>query len=432
MATNLKHPVYDTDTHFTIDPVSREMSNTACLKSCLIQHDHNSERFTFEVPKTIEGHDMSKCDSIQVHYINIDSQTKEQSAGVYEVDDMMLTEDPAGDRIYFSWLISHNATEYVGSLSFLIRFSCYGDDGFLSYVWNTAIYSGISISNGIDNGEVIIDDYADILNEWRKETEAFRLLSLEQTQTSTESEGVNIWTATFADGATRTLEVRNGAQGEKGDGIENPDDYVMKTDLAEINGDAGLIHLSSSTYGINLKDFDGIKRLIVYGATESGIRSKGSAYMPITPKYIDLATKVGVTTNTLPLSPEEKLAAAEWLGTARIVTGTYIGAGKYGPENPNVLTFDGPVEFLLVYPSGELVHHNNQTCIRLMMATGEIVICNDDTTLTTIGSYTTFTQTGVSWYAIDVDGRRPQQCNYEGQEYTYFAVLRSSEEELAA
>lgn len=336
MATNLKHPVYDTDTHFTIDPISREMSNTACLKSCLIQHDHNSERFTFEVPKTIEGHDMSKCDSIQVHYINIDSQTKEQSAGVYEVDDMMLTEDPSGDRIYFSWLISHNATEHVGSLSFLLRFSCYGDDGFLSYVWNTSIYSGISISNGIDNGEVIIDDYADILNEWRKETEAFRLLSLEQTQTSTESEGVNIWTATFADGTTRALEVRNGAQGEKGDGIENPDDYVMKTDLAEIDGDAGLVYLATATYGLNLRDFDGIKRLVVRSATENQALDKKADYLPITPKTVDAAVKSGLIGNKYTLTDAEKLEACAWLGAGRVIKGEYVGGGT----SPKVLEFD--------------------------------------------------------------------------------------------
>ena len=201
-------------------------------------------------------------------------------------------------------------------------------------------------------------------------------------------------------------------------------EYVKNTDLAEINGDAGIVYLSSATYGLNLKDFDGVKRLIVYSASESAIKSKSSNYTPLTPKYIDLITKVGLTTNTLELTDEEKTTVAEWLGTARIVTGTYIGTGKFGPENPNVLTFDGPVEFLLVCTRDEGAQQGYQTCIRLMMATGTICICNDSNPLVTIGSYTTFTQTGVSWYALDVDGRRVLQCNYEGQEYAYFAVLK--------
>lgn len=341
MATNLKHPVYDTDTHFTIDPISREMSNTACLKSCLIQHDHNSERFTFEVPKAIEGHDMSQCDSIQVHYINIDSQTKEQSAGVYEVDDMMLTEDPSGDRIYFSWLISHNATEHVGSLSFLIRFSCFGDDGYLAYVWNTAIYSGISISNGIDNGEVIIDDYADILNEWRKETEAFRLLSLEQTQTSTESEGVNIWTATFADGTTINFEVRNGAQGEPG-AAQDLTNYVQFTNLAAVGGDPGIVKLYGNDYGLTVKN----GYLALIGASYKALKRLTGNNAPITPANLTVATKMGLLSNANHLdelddegvnvgadgdarflSNTEKAAIAEWLDTGRIVSGSYEGTG---------------------------------------------------------------------------------------------------------
>ena len=422
MNTNLKHPVYDTDTHFTIDPISREMSNTACLKSCLIQHDHNSERFTFEVPKTIEGHDMSMCDSIQVHYINIDSQTKEQSAGVYEVDDMMLTEDPSGDRIYFSWLISHNATEHVGSLSFLLRFSCYGDDGFLSYVWNTSIYSGISISNGIDNGEVIIDDYADILNEWRKETEAFRLLSLEQTQTSTESEGVNIWTATFADGTTRALEVRNGAQGEKGDGIENPDDYVKKTDKATLGGDYGLVKLNAqSDYGLKIRNTGD---LITSGATVKVINKLTNENMPITPSVLTYAVKVGLldnadgfssstTTTDKTLSEAEKKAICNWLGTNKIMAGSYVGTGT----SPKVLVFDEKP--LIVFIGAHSIRNfgfmlNGQYCTGAFLTNGEYMEANllwsEDGKTLTISK-----PSGTDIMA---------QCfNHSGTTYTWVAIL---------
>lgn len=339
MAANLKHPVYDTDNHFIIDPISREMNNTACLKSCLIQHDHNSECFTFEVPKIIEGHDMTKCDSIQVHYLNIDAQTKEQSAGVYEVEDKLYSDDPDSQYLYFSWIISHNATKYVGSLNFLVRFSCYREDGTLSYVWNTAIYSGISISNGIDNGEVIIDDYADILNEWRRETEAFRLLSLEQTQTSTESDGVNIWTATFADGTTRNFAVRNGAQGAKGDGVQPEDlaNYVQYTDVVTKEDDIGPIKYGGSSKGFII-DKDGY--LCIQKANDNRVQEKSDSYRPLTPSNIDLAVKVGLTTNTIDLTAEEKNTAADWLGAlkGRLVAGSYDGAGS---TTSKTITFDG-------------------------------------------------------------------------------------------
>lgn len=165
----LKHPVYDSDTHFTIDPASRAMNNEASQKTSLIQGDHNSERFTFELPRVIEGHDMSQCDKVEVHYINIEAaDKKQQSRDVYEVDDMQVSPDN-DEAVVCSWLISQNATKYIGSLNFLLRFSCHNDDGTLAYAWNSAVYRGISVSDGIYNGEAVVEEFSDILQQWRNE-----------------------------------------------------------------------------------------------------------------------------------------------------------------------------------------------------------------------------------------------------------------------
>lgn len=364
MTTRMKHPVHDTDTHFIIDPVTREMTNQASQKTCLIQHDHNSERFTFEVPAFIEGHDMLQCDSVQVHYINVDSQTKEQSAGVYEVTDFDTIPDEDKNGLCFSWLISHNATEYVGSLSFLVRFACYGDDGNLSYVWNTAIYSGISVSNGIDNGEAVINDYADILNKWYNEILAFRLVDLNQIITSEDSEGENVWCATFADGTTSELRVRNGAKGEKGD-MPDMTGYVKTTDAAVRGGEPGLIKLSAkTTQGISLMS-DGT--LTTYGATTAQVGGLMNMYSPITPSNLTYAVKAGLlgntgifqygeygqtlnpTTTDKELTTEEKAAIAEWLGTKQVELVTYVGTGKASSEaNACSVTFNSAPRLIMI------------------------------------------------------------------------------------
>lgn len=212
----MKHGVYDSDTHFSINPITRALQNEGSAKTSLIQYDHNSERFTFEIPRYIEGHDMSLSNVIQVHYNNIDVQTKEQSKGVYNVDDMQISPD-GDDVVILSWLISHHATQYVGSLNFLIRFSCVDEDSNLFYAWNTAIYSGITVSNGIYNGDALVEEYADILDEWHKELLANEITRMEQTQVGSGDGGVNIWTATFGDGRIANFEVRNGSKGDKGD-----------------------------------------------------------------------------------------------------------------------------------------------------------------------------------------------------------------------
>lgn len=206
-----KHPVYDTDTHFIIDGVTRAVKNVSSVKTMLVQHDHNSERFTFEVPSIVDGHEMILCNRVEVHYINIDSTDKTKvSKGVYAVDDLVgygetitpldgeSESDSGTDKscAVFSWLISSNATKYVGNLSFVIRFACVSEDGTVDYVWNTAVHSAVSVVTGIYNGEAVVEEYADVLEQWRQELFSADVVELEARlealgqKTKTEVEGL--------------------------------------------------------------------------------------------------------------------------------------------------------------------------------------------------------------------------------------------------
>ena len=162
-----KHSVYDTDTHFIIDGITRAVKNASSVKTMLVQGDHNSERFTFELPRMIDGHDMSLCNDVKVHYTNINSMTKEEQHGIYVVDD--LKPFPDDDEIVVcSWLISRNATQHAGALRFGLSFRCLADDGTIEYVWNTAIHTGVSVSSGMDNSDTVVDEYPDILAAFEK------------------------------------------------------------------------------------------------------------------------------------------------------------------------------------------------------------------------------------------------------------------------
>lgn len=161
------HPIYDSDKHFVIDPITRNIVNNSS-KLTIMQYDHNSERFTFEIPRVIEGHDMSLSDVIRVHFINIGSIKTNTNSGVYEVDDVAVSlDDP--DTITFSWLISGAATKYNGSLNFAIRFYCISDESIIDYSWGTNIHSGIKVSNSLDNSEAIAEDYVDVLEKWKQD-----------------------------------------------------------------------------------------------------------------------------------------------------------------------------------------------------------------------------------------------------------------------
>lgn len=161
-----KHGVYDSDTRFSINAVTRQIKSDPKQKTTVIQHDHNSERFTFELPRYIEQHDMSICNKVEVHYLNIDAKTKEEKNGVYVSDDLQISPDDP-EKVICSWLISNNATQLVGALSFIVRFCCVEGSN-VTYAWNTAVAS-VNVSAGINAGEAVVAEYADILEKWKAE-----------------------------------------------------------------------------------------------------------------------------------------------------------------------------------------------------------------------------------------------------------------------
>lgn len=150
------HSVYDTDSHFSIDAITRAIKNESSKKVTVMQFDHNSERFTFDLPRYIEGHDMSICNLSEVHYQN--GSTK----GVYIIDDLQFS--PAdNDVVICSWLISRNATQNAAALEFRLTFNCISEEGTYEYSWSTAVHKGIYVQGGIRNSEVIEEEYTDAI-----------------------------------------------------------------------------------------------------------------------------------------------------------------------------------------------------------------------------------------------------------------------------
>ena len=161
------HQIVDSDPKFSIDPVTRTISNSS-RKTRLIQYDHNSEKISFTMPRIVEGHDMTLCNNVRIQYINLDDETQhKKSVGVYSVDD--ITQNEEDDTISFSWLISRNATKYVGTLNFLIQFECILDDGTVEYSWHTDAFKGITVSEGMDVEDTIVHYYPDIFEQWKNE-----------------------------------------------------------------------------------------------------------------------------------------------------------------------------------------------------------------------------------------------------------------------
>lgn len=158
--------VSDMDTPFVIDQFTREITNKKIKKKILMQGDHDSERFTFEIPRFIEGRDIGRCNVVQVHYINTEAGSRRHQTGIYTVTDMDVYPF-VNDKMKCSWLISKNATGYQGKLSFMLRFAEVEEDGKLLYAWHTNSYDDIYIAESIEAAESIDHEYLDIIQQWK-------------------------------------------------------------------------------------------------------------------------------------------------------------------------------------------------------------------------------------------------------------------------
>lgn len=146
------HAVFDTDPCFTIDTTTRTITDVAGKTPIIMQHDHNSESITFKIERFVDDHDLMSCDVVQIHYRNIEYNKIHTAQGVYEPNDVRLPDDGTTDYVFFSWLISKEATRYSGTLEFSVRFAC-TDGAAVEYAWSTAICSSIKVAEGIYPGD---------------------------------------------------------------------------------------------------------------------------------------------------------------------------------------------------------------------------------------------------------------------------------------
>lgn len=132
----------NTDALCEIDVHSRKIINKT-KKVDFLQFDHNSERVGFTMERYVDGHDMSMCDRVAVKYLNV------RNDDMYIVDDLKVSDD--GEHITFTWLVSGNVTQEVGSLIFLVNFRCWNDGGVITYNWSTQPCSTYSILRGVES-----------------------------------------------------------------------------------------------------------------------------------------------------------------------------------------------------------------------------------------------------------------------------------------
>lgn len=165
-----EHIVKDSDAHFKIDPTTMAISCSSAVKA-LKKGDHASEIYSFSMPRYIEGHDMSLCNKVEIHYNNAkydrDSRTTITNKSFCEANDFGISADDE-NVVTWSWQITGDATQLDGTLGFCIRFACLSGET-IDYQKFSATYNSIQVGDTIYNTEHVALEYADILEAWRQE-----------------------------------------------------------------------------------------------------------------------------------------------------------------------------------------------------------------------------------------------------------------------
>lgn len=264
------HEVRDTDSHYVIDPITRAIANANSAKNTLMQGDHNSEIYTFEIPRYVEGHDMTLCNAIRIHFNDISADKANQSRDFYPVEDMHLDEVQTGTLV-FSWLVSGNATMYAGLLSFRIQFLCINDSGVVTYKWHTDVFKGITISDGFDNSETAIEEYSDVIAKWEAELFGAGDSVIENIQNAAGEQIASIEEARSA--AVSAVEAKGAETLET-----IPDDYAelygMAYDAVRTRANAIVENVEGDAIAANDCSGDYLRGLRVFGKSEQ-IKTNG-------------------------------------------------------------------------------------------------------------------------------------------------------------
>ena len=270
------HDIVDADRHFIIDNVTKGITNKSD-KLVISQYDHDSERYTFEIPRYIEDHDMTLCDRIEIHFTNITKNRKQQNNDVYVVKSADVDSDR--DTVFFSWLVSRKATQLVGSLKFSVTFLCFDDEGNEIYNWGTDIFDAIQVIERLENKGSVVESNPDLFETMKQDI----LNSLPSSGSSIDKEEVERIVAEY-------IATNPPAPGEPGtDGVDGKDgtDGVSPTvtveeiengyrlTITDINGTntVDILNGVDGTDGANGSNgIDGVSPTVTVEEIESGNR----------------------------------------------------------------------------------------------------------------------------------------------------------------
>ena len=167
--TKKNHTVKDGGSPFIVDPYARKVTVPYAGRVIGVVGDNCSEKVTFQIPNTIDGHDMPSSTRKYVAWRNVDGEPG--------TDELAIIEE-GEEYCLYSWLVRDATTVAKGLVEFSLHFEC--DDpetGKLIYRWGTYTCTDCEILDSVNtvmgafaaiyiNGETLVfADYTPVRNE---------------------------------------------------------------------------------------------------------------------------------------------------------------------------------------------------------------------------------------------------------------------------
>jgi hypothetical protein len=155
----------DTQTRLLINPITKTIIPKYRNQKAVYvaKGDHKSVSVIFEMPRYVDGHDLSEDEYIiQIHFVNLSEDGKNYSKGISEA----ISREIEGDNLSFAWLVDNRATRYAGVVSVGITIEKYASvDGKAEevYSWSTAPYGNTKVWDSHDNSSSMTEQEYDYL-----------------------------------------------------------------------------------------------------------------------------------------------------------------------------------------------------------------------------------------------------------------------------
>lgn len=140
--------VSDSEPAIIIDGYKRTLTPETGFNTQIgVTNDYNTNEITFKCDKIVDGHDLSACKNKAIKWHNpVSNMMGSDALEMTESDETTFT---------MTWHVPPEATTKAGTLRIAICFCDIDDNNKIIYKWNSLVYSGLQVAQGMDNIAIV-------------------------------------------------------------------------------------------------------------------------------------------------------------------------------------------------------------------------------------------------------------------------------------